>query len=74
MILATQSRYESLAGKNDLQRIIPRVILACGAPLPDELRIFAKSLDIEVKSGVAVPEGFVPMGTTKLHHAAAGVA
>jgi len=74
VILATQLRYESLAGKDDLQRIIPRVILACGASLPDELWTFAKSLDIEVRSGIAVPEGFVPMGTTKIHHAAAGVA
>lgn len=74
VILATQLRYESLAGKSDLQRIIPRVILACGASLPPELPKFAKSVGIEVRSGITVPEGFVPIGTTKLHHAAAGVA
>jgi hypothetical protein len=61
VILATQLRYEALVGQVQLQRTIPRVILACGAPLPAELLTFAKSLDVEVRSGVSVPENFVPM-------------
>ncbi len=64
VILAAQLRYEALEGKVQLQRTIPRVILACGAPLPSELLIFAKSLDVEVRSGISVPEDFCPTRTT----------
>jgi len=71
VILATQLRYEALGGQAHLQRTIPRVVLACGAPLPTELLTFAKSLDIEVKSGILVPENFVPMRATNLHNVAA---
>lgn len=62
VILATQLRYETLQGQVvHLQRTIPRVVLACGAPLPTDLLTFAKSLDVEVWSGILVPEDFVPM-------------
>jgi hypothetical protein len=61
VILATQLRYEALGGQAQLQRTIPRVIFACGAPLPAELLTFAKDIDVEVRSGISVPEDFVPM-------------
>jgi hypothetical protein len=66
VILAAQLRYEALQGKVNLQRTIPKVILACGAPLPSDLLTFAKSLDVEIKSGISVPEDFVPMRTKNL--------
>lgn len=61
VILAAQLRYEALGGQVHLPRTIPRVVLACGAPLPAELLTFAKSLDVEVRSGISVPEDFVSM-------------
>jgi hypothetical protein len=64
-ILAAQLRYEALEGKIFLQRTIPRVILACGASLPSELLKFAQSLDVEVQSGISVPEDFVPTRTKR---------
>ena len=66
VILATQLRYEALGGRVRLERTIPRVILACGAPLPPGLLTFAKSLDVEVRSGISVPEEFVPTRNTNL--------
>ncbi len=59
VILAAQLRYEALIGQVHLQRTIPRVVLACGAPLPAELLTVAESLDVEVRSGISVPEDFV---------------
>jgi hypothetical protein len=49
---------------------MPRVVLACGDLLPNELLTFAKSLDVEVRSGISVPEDFVPMHATNLHNLA----
>lgn len=66
VILAAQLRYEALGGKVHLQRTIPRVVLACGAPLTTELLTFAKSVDVEVRSGISVPEEFVPTRNTNL--------
>jgi len=66
VILAAHLRYEALGGKAHLQRTIPRVVLACGAPLPTELLTFAKSIDVEVRSGISVPEEFVPTRNTYL--------
>jgi hypothetical protein len=66
VILAAQLRYEALGGKVHLQRTIPRVVLACGAPLPTELLTFAKSVDVEVRSGISVPEEFVPTRNSNL--------
>lgn len=65
-LLATQLRYEALEGRVRLQRTIPRVILACGASLPSGLLTFAELLDVEVWSGVTVPEDFVPMPIPKV--------
>jgi hypothetical protein len=63
VILAAQLRYEALGGQINLQRTIPRVVLACGAPLPTELLTFANSLNLEVRSGISVPEDFVPISS-----------
>ena len=61
LILATQLRYESLEGHASRQRILPRVLLACGGSLPSELLTFARSVNVEVWSGLSVPEDFIPM-------------
>jgi hypothetical protein len=68
IILVTQLRYEALGGRNHMPRTIPRVILACGDPLPTELLTFAESLNVEVRSGISVPEDFVPIRSTNLHN------
>jgi len=60
VILAAQLRYEALGGQVHLQRTLPRVVLACGGSLPAELLTFAKSVDVEVRSGLTVPEDFRP--------------
>ena len=52
--LESQLRYEALEGRVHLNRIFPRVILACGGSLPSDLLVFAKSQDVEVRSGVSV--------------------
>jgi hypothetical protein len=70
-ILAAQLRYEALAGKVHFKRMIPKVILACGASLPSELLTFAESLTVEVRPGISVPEGFIPTHTTNLQTNAA---
>ncbi|MGC1161620.1 MAG: hypothetical protein WA881_05870, partial [Candidatus Sulfotelmatobacter sp.] len=71
VILAAQLRYEALGGQVHLERTIPKVVFACGAPLPTELLTFATSLDVEVRSGISVPEDFVPMRATSRHNVAA---
>jgi hypothetical protein len=71
VILAAQLRYEALEGKVHLHRTTPRVILACGAPLPTELLAFAKSIDVEIRAGISVPDNFVPTHPAKFHSKAA---
>jgi hypothetical protein len=58
--LAAELRYEGLQGRECVSRIVPRVILACGALPPKEVLALAEFLDVEIKPNIAVPEGFVP--------------
>jgi hypothetical protein len=58
-VLTAQLRYEVLGGGEYTGHGIPRVLLACGAVLPVGLRKLAESLDVEVKSGISVPDDFV---------------
>jgi len=59
-VLAAQIRYEALEGGEYAGQRISRVLLACAAALPEQLRKLAESLDVEVKSGISVPDDFVP--------------
>ena len=63
VIMAAQLRYESLA-TGDAQYPVPKAILACGSAFPVELREFAEYFDVEIKSSLVVPEGFVPKKET----------
>jgi len=58
-VLAAQLRYESLEGSHYVPANGQRVILACGAFLSKELRALADSLNVEVREGIEVPQGFV---------------
>gem|GEM_PF-173395 len=58
IIMAAQLRYEGLA-TGDGQHPDPKAILACGCTFPEGLREFAEYFDIEIKSGLVVPEDFV---------------
>ncbi len=59
-VLAAQLRYEGFESRNHVPRRTPKVILACGGVLSEELRTLAESLDVEVKSSISVPDDFVP--------------
>jgi hypothetical protein len=69
VIMTAQLRYEALVGQSHLPRMGLRVILACGASIPTELQKFAESLDVEMRSGISVPEDFIPVASSKLQKA-----
>jgi hypothetical protein len=60
VIMAAQLRYEVLSGVSRSQAISLKAMLVCGCAVPSGLHKFAESLNVEMKSGVAVPENFMP--------------
>lgn len=60
VVMAAQLRYEALSSPNHLQPALPKAVLACGCAFPTALREFAQSLDVEIRSRLIAPEGFVP--------------
>lgn len=60
IIMTAQLRYDALTGGENTQLAVPTAILACGCAVPIELREFAESLEIQIKSDLVVPEEFAP--------------
>lgn len=58
--LEAQLRYEALQGQEQEKKISPRALLACGARLSKELRELAEFLEVEVRTGIEVPDDFTP--------------
>lgn len=58
--MAAQLRYEAATIGSHVELGGAKAMLACGCTVPRELREFAASLDVEIKSGLVVPTGFVP--------------
>jgi hypothetical protein len=59
-VLEAQLRYDALQGQEQGRKVVPRVLLACGAKLPNELQDLAELFEVEVKSNISVPDDFVP--------------